>query len=131
MCLASRVLWFGFGFGQGVLPFPRGIAIGRTPACTATAPAAQSGEPTPSAVTREACLSERPSYTGDNACDRQSAPAGCRVGFISEVERVIPIDRSVGSCMQCDVDFSSARMLPAEMDARGTGRLELGSGSSR
>ena len=131
MCLASRVLWLRLGFGEGVLPFPRSAAIGRTSAGTTTAPAAQTGEPPPRAVPREACLSERPSYTGHQACDRQSAPAGCGVGPPSEVERVIPVDRGVSSCMQSNVDFGSARVLPAEMNARGAGRLKLGSGSSR
>jgi len=53
----------------------------------------------------------------EEASSRPAAAANGRVRLSAEVERVIPVNGSVGGRMKGDVDFSAARVFPAEMHA--------------
>ena len=53
----------------------------------------------------------------EEASGRPAATASGRVRLSAEVERVIPVDGGIGGRMKSDVDFSTARMFPAEMHA--------------
>ena len=53
----------------------------------------------------------------EEASSRPAATANGRVRLPAEVERVIPVDGGIGGRMKGDIDFSAARMFPAEMHA--------------